>query len=84
MKKSWKDIEKEVEAEYSARYHAVPEGQRRKLGLEPDQKGSYENRQWVQVYLQKLLWRDKCRDIMNNPENYGLTVFKLKEVKEDD
>ena len=83
MKKKWKDIEKEVEAEYSVRFHSVPEDKRRKLGLEPDQKGSYENRQWVQTYLQMLIWKDKCRDIMHNPENYGLQEFKIKEVEED-
>jgi len=84
MKKKWEEVIKEVEAEYSTRYHSVPEDQRRKLGLEPDQKGSYENRQWVQVYIQKLLWRDKCRDILNNPEHYGLQEFKIKKVEEDD
>tara|TARA_B100000073_G_scaffold348204_2_gene365661 strand:- start:3024 stop:3275 length:252 start_codon:yes stop_codon:yes gene_type:complete len=83
MKKKWKEIEKEVEAEYGARYHSVPEEKRRKLGLEPDQTGSYENRQWVQIYLQKILWREKCRDIMNNPEYYGLQEFKIQEVKDD-
>ena len=84
MKKKWEEVIKEVEAEYSTRYHSVPEDQRRKLGLEPDQKGSYENRQWVQVYIQKLLWRDKCRDMLNNPEHYGLQEFRIKKVEEDD
>ena len=83
MKKKWKEIEKEVEAEYSVRYYSVPEDKRRKLGLEPDQKGNYDNRQWVQTYIQMLIWKDKCRDIMHNPENYGLQEFKIKEVKED-
>ena len=83
MKKKWKDIEREVEAEYSERFYSVPEEQRRKLGLEPDQKGSYENRQWVQTYIQMVIWKDKCRDIMNSPENYGLQEFKIQEVKED-
>jgi hypothetical protein len=86
MKKKWETIVEEVEAEYGTRYHSVPTEQRRKLGLDPDQKGSYENRQWVQVYIQKLLWRDKCRDIMDNPENYGLTEFAMRivNVKEEE
>ena len=84
MKKSWNEIVKEVEAEYSTRYNSVPKDKRRKLGLEPDQRGSYENRQWVQVYIQKLIWKDKCRDILSNPEHYGLQEFKLKKVEEDD
>jgi hypothetical protein len=83
MKKSWKEIEKEVEAEYGTRYNSVPIEQRRKLGLEPDQKGSYDNRQWVQTYIQMLIWKDKCRDIVESPNDYGLQEFILKEVKEE-
>jgi hypothetical protein len=60
--KTWQDIANEVEKEYLARYNSVPKEQRAKLGLESgsDPK-AYENRQWVQVYVQMLAWKDKCR-----------------------
>ena len=48
--KTWQDIANEVEKEYLARYSSVP-------------KEHYENRQWVQVYVQMLAWKDKCREL---------------------
>jgi len=62
--KTWQDIANEVEKEYLARYNSVPKEQRAKLGIEPgsDPK-AYENRQWVQVYVQMLAWKDKCREL---------------------
>lgn len=62
--KTWQDIANEVEKEYLARYSSVPKKQRVKLGIEPgtDPK-HYENRQWVQVYVQMLAWKDKCREL---------------------
>ena len=60
--KTWQDIANEVEKEYLARYNSVSREQRTKLGLEPGSDPKhYENRQWVQVYVQMLAWKDKCR-----------------------
>ena len=62
--KTWQDIENEVEKEYLARYNRVPKEQRAKLGLEPgSDPQAYENRQWVQVYVQMLEWKNKCREL---------------------
>jgi len=62
--KTWNDIANEVEKEYLSRYSKVPRDQRIKLGLEPgSDRNAYENRQWVQVYVQMLAWKDKCREL---------------------
>jgi len=62
--KTWQDIANEVEKEYLARYNSVPKDKRAKLGLEPGSDPKhYENRQWVQVYVQMLAWKDKCREL---------------------
>jgi hypothetical protein len=62
--KTWQQIEQEVEKEYLARFNSVPKEQRVKLGLEPGSShNSHENRQWVQVYVQMLEWKNKCREL---------------------
>jgi len=62
--KTWQQVEQEVEKEYLARFSAVPKEQRVKLGLEPGSSyNSHENRQWVQVYVQMLEWKNKCREL---------------------
>ena len=62
--KTWQQIEQEVEKEYLARFNSVPKEQRVKLGLEPPSNPqAYENRQWVQVYVQMLEWKNKCREL---------------------
>jgi hypothetical protein len=62
--KTWQQIEQEVEKEYLARFNSVPKEQRVKLGLEPpNNPHAYENRQWVQVYVQMLEWKNKCREL---------------------
>tara|TARA_R100000808_G_scaffold5550_1_gene16831 strand:+ start:3975 stop:4247 length:273 start_codon:yes stop_codon:yes gene_type:complete len=64
MKKSWEDITKEVEEEMLKRFNSVPLEQRAKLGIEPGSDPKcYENRQWVQCYVQMLAWKDKCRQL---------------------
>ena len=63
MSKTWKEIEREVETEALSRFSQVPIEQRRELGLEPDTPKSYEKRQWVQVFVQMLSWKDKCREL---------------------
>lgn len=62
--KTWQQVEQEVEQRYLARFNAVPREQRVKLGLEPGSShDAYENRQWVQVYVQMLEWKNKCREL---------------------
>ncbi len=62
--KTWQDIEKEVEAEMLDRFNSVPKEKRVSLGLEPgSHRQAHENRQWVQVYIQMLVWKDKCRQL---------------------
>ena len=62
--KTWQEIEKEVEQEMLIRFNEVPKEQRVKLGLEPgSHTKAYENRQWVQTYIQMLVWKDKCREL---------------------
>ena len=63
MSKTWKEIEREVESESLSRFSQVPIEQRRELGLELDTPKSYEKRQWVQVFVQMLSWKDKCREL---------------------
>jgi hypothetical protein len=63
MNKAWKDIEKEVESEALLKFSQVPLEQRRELGLEPDTPRSYEKRQWAQVFVQMLSWREKCMQL---------------------
>jgi len=64
MKKTWEEISKEVEQECLARFNRVPITQRAKLGIEPGSDiRAYENRQWVQCYIQMLAWKDKCREL---------------------
>ena len=62
--KTWQDIEREVEEEMLARFNEVPKEKRAALGLEPgSHRNAHENRQWVQVYIQMLVWKDKCREL---------------------
>ena len=62
--KTWQEIEKEVEVEMLDRFAGVPKEQRTKLGLEPgSHPKAHENRQWVQTYIQMLVWKDKCRQL---------------------
>ena len=62
--KTWQDIEKEVETEMLDRFSSVPKEKRVALGLEPGSHSkAYENRQWVQTYIQMLVWKDKCREL---------------------
>ena len=62
--KTWQEIEKEVEGEMLDRFAGVPKEQRTKLGLEPgSHPKAHENRQWVQTYIQMLVWKDKCREL---------------------
>ena len=62
--KTWQDIEKEIEEEMLSRFNDVPKEQRVKLGLEPgSHQKAYENRQWVQTYIQMLVWKDKSRQL---------------------
>ena len=63
MSKSWNEIEQEVEADMLSRFNQVPLEQRKQLGIESGTAGSYEKRQWVQMYVQMLSWKDKCRDL---------------------
>ena len=63
MNKSWNEIEKEVEEDMLSKFNQVPIEQRRELGLESDSPNSYEKRQWVQVFVQMLSWKDKCREL---------------------
>ena len=63
MNKTWKEIEKEVEEEALLKFSQVPLEQRKELGLEPDTPRSYEKRQWAQVFVQMLSWREKCREL---------------------
>lgn len=62
--KTWQDVEKEVENEMLERFAAVAPEQRAAMGLEPGTpKYSDEKRQWVQVYVQMLTWKNKCREL---------------------
>ena len=87
MPKTWEDIEHEVEAEMLDRFASVPLDQRTKLGLEGNSTKSYDNRQWVQIYVQMLSWKNKCRELHeqaspaddNNPA--GDNKIKLKRIK---
>jgi len=63
MKKTWNQIQQEVEKDMVDRFNRVPLEQRRKLGLESNTTDSYENRQWVQTYVQMLTWKNKCREL---------------------
>ncbi len=64
MNKTWNDIANEVEKDYLARYGGVPRKKRVAMGLEPgSDRNAFENRQWVQVYVQMLAWKDKCREL---------------------
>ena len=63
MAKTWNEIEKEVETEMVERFNSVPKEQRAKLGLEGNSTEAYDNRQWVQSYVQMLTWRNKCREL---------------------
>ena len=79
MSKTWKDIEKEVEQEMLDRFNSVPIEQRAKLGLESNTRQSHENRQWVQVFVQMLTWKNKCPAKTN--KKAGKKKRKLKSVK---
>lgn len=73
--KTWQDIENEVEKECLERFSSVPKEKRAKLGIEPgSDPQAYENRQWVQVYVQMLAWKDKCRQL--HKEIYPLQPVK--------
>jgi len=62
--KTWQEIEIEVEKEMLNRFNNVPKEKRAALGLEPgSHTKAYENRQWVQTYIQMLVWKDKCREL---------------------
>ena len=62
--KTWEQVEQEVEKSMLARFNSVPRDKRAALGLEPGSHSqAYENRQWVQVYIQMLEWKDKCREL---------------------
>lgn len=80
--KTWQDIEKEVEAEMLARFAEVPKEQREKLGLEPGtHPRAHENRQWVQVYVQMLTWKNKCREL--HQKAYPVQPVKSAGKKKD-
>jgi len=87
MSKSWQDIEKEVEVEMLERFDSVPIEQREKLGLEGTTAKAYENRQWVQAYVQMLTWKNKCRELhelaypTDDKKSAGNKKIKLKAVK---
>ena len=87
MSKTWKDIEKEVEQEMLDRFNSVPIEQRAKLGLESNTRQSHENRQWVQVFVQMLTWKNKCRELhklaypAQTNKKAGKKKRKLKSVK---
>ena len=62
--KTWEQIEQEVEKSMLERFNSVPKSKRAALGLEPGSHSqAHENRQWVQVYIQMLEWKDKCREL---------------------
>ena len=63
MKKTWNQIQQEVETEMLNRFNQVPMEQREKLGLESNTTESYDGRQWVQTYVQMLTWKNKCREL---------------------
>jgi hypothetical protein len=63
LKKGWAEMVNRVEKEISRRYNAVPIAERRELGLE-DGKKAHENREWVGKYLEALVWRDMCYELM--------------------
>lgn len=63
-RKTWQDVTKEVEQDMLDRFNSVPKDKRAHLGIEPgSDPQAYENRQWVQVYVQMLAWKDKCREL---------------------
>lgn len=62
--KTWEDVAKEVEEDMLARFSSVPKSKRAQLGIEPgSDPQAYENRQWVQIYVQMLAWKQKCREL---------------------
>ena len=63
LKEGWSEMVNRVEKEISRRYNAVPIAERRELGLE-DGKKAHENRNWVGKYLEALVWRDMCYELM--------------------
>jgi len=64
MAKTWNDIANEVEKDYLDRYSRVPKSERVKRGIEPgSDSNAYDKRQWVQVYVQMLAGKDKCREL---------------------
>ena len=84
MAKTWEEIEQEVEEEMLERFNSVPKEQRAKLGLEGASSKSYENRQWVQAYVQMLTWKNKCRELHEQAypdQSAGNKKRKLKAVK---
>jgi len=84
MSKTWQDVEQEVEEEMLERFNSVPKEQRAKLGLEGATPQAFENRQWVQAYVQMLTWKNKCRElhkIAYPDQSAGNKKRKLKSVK---
>jgi hypothetical protein len=87
MSKTWNDIEREVEEEMLERFNSVPKEQRAKLGLEGASSTAYENRQWVQAYVQMLTWKNKCRELheqahpADDNNSAGVKKTKLKRIK---
>lgn len=63
FKKGWSELNDRVDKELHKRYHSVPIAERRQLGLE-EGKDSHENRLWVGKYLEALIWRDMCYELL--------------------
>ena len=84
-RKTWEQIEKEVENEMLERFNSVPLEHRAKLGLEPGSHSkSHENRQWVQTYIQMLTWKNKCRELHGQLNPVKLVKNPAKKENKND
>ena len=63
LKDGWSKMINRVEREMNRRYNAVPVAERQRLGLETGAE-AHENREWVGKYLEALVWRDMCYELM--------------------
>jgi hypothetical protein len=76
--KTWEQLQKEVEQQMLDRFNKVPQNQRAKLGIDPDNGNkSFEKRQWVQTYVEMLSWKDKCRELHDQLQ------IQVREVMEE-
>ena len=69
LEKVWESICQEVERNVEKSYLNIPIGKRKQLGVEPDRKGkfsdkeNYDRNRWLVCYISLLEWQKKAWQI---------------------